>query len=109
MAWIVLVVSGLFEAVWATALDRIHGPSDVGPVAAFVLGSIVSLGGLWWALRDIPVSTGYAVWVGVGVAATTLWNVFAEGESASVPKFLLIAGILACVLGLKLLPDANAA
>ena len=54
MAWIVLIVSGVLEAVWATALGKIEGPQSVGAITAFVLGSAVSLGGLWWAMKDLP-------------------------------------------------------
>ena len=70
MSWIVLVLSGMFEAVWATALGKIEGPQSVGAITAFVLGSAVSLGGLWWAMKDLPTGTAYAVWVAVGASTT---------------------------------------
>lgn len=101
MAWIVLVVSALFEAVWANALDRIDGLSP-GPIAVFVLGSTVSLGGLWWAMKEIPVGTAYAVWVGIGVAATVGYAWGSGAEPFSLLRLGFILGIVACVLGLKL-------
>ena len=79
MSWIVLVLSGMFEAVWATALGKIEGSQSVGAITAFVLGSAVSLGGLWWAMKDLPTGTAYAVWVAVG-ASTTVAYAVATGE-----------------------------
>lgn len=103
--WIVLVVSGLFEAVWATALDHIVTWREPGPVAAFFFGAIVSMGGLWWALKGVPVGTGYAVWVGIGMSATVLYNVVFAGEHFSWLKGLFVLGIMACAIGLMLLPE----
>jgi quaternary ammonium compound-resistance protein SugE len=57
MAWIVLVVSGLFEAVWATALGRSEGFTRAGPIAVFVVGIVLSMAGLAYAMRDLPVGT----------------------------------------------------
>ncbi len=105
ISWIVLVVSGLFEAVWATALGYIEDWRQPIPVAAFFAGAVVSMGGLWWALKEIPVGTGYAVWVGIGMVATVGWNVLGEGEYFSLVKGLLVFGILACAIGLMLLPE----
>lgn len=102
MAWIVLIVSGMFEAVWVTAMDRITSWRDVGPISVYVIGSIISLGGLWWALRELPVGTAYAVWVGIGAATTVLYAVFSGSESLSLVKALLLVGLVACVAGLKL-------
>ncbi|WIK64635.1 DMT family transporter [Gleimia hominis] len=102
MHWLVLVISGMFEAVWAVALSKIEGLSTPGPIALFILGMVVSMGGLGWALREIPVGTGYAAWVGVGAATTALYAFTTGAEPVSVIKILLILGIVACVAGLKL-------
>ncbi len=102
MAWIVLILSGMFEAVWVTAMDRIGSWRDVGPLTVYVLGSIVSLGGLWWALRELPVGTAYAVWVGIGAATTVLYAVATGSETMSLVKGLLLLGLVSCVAGLKL-------
>ena len=66
MAWIVLVISGLFEAVWATALGKSDGFSKMSPTVVFILGLIVSMAGLAYAMRTLPIGTAYAVWVGIG-------------------------------------------
>ena len=103
MAWVVLVVSGMFEAVWATALGRSEGFSRLGPSLVFVLGLVVSMGGLAIALRELPTGTAYAVWVGIGAVTTATWAMAVDGEPASVAKVLLLAGIVGCVMGLRAL------
>lgn len=105
MHWVVLVVSGLFEAVWATALGHIVTWREPGPVAAFFAGAIASMGGLWWALKGIPVGTGYAVWVGTGMVATVAYNVIWQGEGFSLLKGLFVLGIMACAIGLMIMPE----
>lgn len=102
MAWVILVVSAVFEAVWATALSRIEGWRSFGPILAFLLGSTVSLAGLAVALRAIPVGTAYAVWVGIGAATTAGYAWYSGAQPFSVVQALLILGIVACVIGLRI-------
>ncbi|MGW4223647.1 DMT family transporter [Streptomyces bauhiniae] len=102
MGWIALVVSGMLEAVWATALGKSQGFSRPLPSIVFVLGLLLSMSGLAFALRTVPVSTGYAVWVGIGAALTAAYAMLFDGEPASTVKILLLLGIIACVAGLKL-------
>lgn len=103
MAWIVLLVSGLFEAVWATALGKSEGFSKLTPSVVFTVGLIVSMAGLAYALRTLPVGTAYAVWVGIGAAVTVGYAMLTGAEAASFVKILLILGIVGCVIGLKVL------
>lgn len=102
MAWFVLIFSGAFEAVWAVALSRIEGLTKPLPILAFCAALTISMGGLGWALKEIPVGTGYAVWVGIGATTTVIWAMATGAEPVSVVKILLIAGIIGCVAGLKL-------
>jgi len=103
MSWIVLIASGVLEAVWATALGRSEGFTKLWPTVIFLAGLIASMGGLAFALRTIPVGTGYAVWVGIGASLTVLYGMTFGGEGFSVDKAFLVLGIVACVIGLKLL------
>ena len=64
MAWIVLVASGILEAVWATALGKSEGFTRLWPSVVFGVSLIASMGGLALAMRSIPIGTAYAVWVG---------------------------------------------
>lgn len=102
MAWLVLVISGLLETAWAIALDRSAGFSRLVPSVVFVVTLLLSMAGLSYALRDIPVGTGYAVWVGIGAVGTALVGMLALGESASVPRILCLLLVVAGVIGLKI-------
>lgn len=103
MAWVVLVASGVLEAVWATALGRSDGLTRPGPAAVFAVGAALSVVGLGYAMRTLPVGTSYAVWVGIGAALTVGYSMATGDESASVIKLALLAGIVGCVIGLRLL------
>lgn len=102
MMWIVLVGSGVLEAVWATALGRSDGFSKPGPTAVFLVALVASMIGLALALREIPVGTGYAVWVGIGASLTASYAMASGDEPVSALRILLLAGIVGCVVGLKL-------
>jgi quaternary ammonium compound-resistance protein SugE len=102
MAWAVLVVSGLLEAVWAVALDRSAGFTRLVPSVVFVVALALSMVGLSWALRDIPVGTAYAVWVGIGAVSTAVVGMVALGESTSWPRLISLLLVVAGVVGLRL-------
>ncbi|WP_433295433.1 DMT family transporter [Actinoplanes sp. CA-030573] len=101
MAWVILVLSGMLETVWVLALDRSAGFSRPVPVAIFITALAASMGGLAYALRDIPLGTGYAVWVGIGAVGTALVGMAALGEPASFPRVLCLFLVIAGVVGLK--------
>lgn len=101
MSWFVLVISGVLEAVWATALGKSEGFSRLWPTVVFCLGLAASMLGLAWAMRTLPVGTSYAVWVGIGAVITVAYAMLTGTESASVLKIVLLLGIVACVVGLK--------
>ncbi|MET9298480.1 SMR family transporter [Micromonospora aurantiaca] len=102
MAWIVLVISGLLETAWAIALDRSAGFTRPLPSAVFAVTLVASMGGLAYALRDIPVGTGYAVWVGIGAVGTALVGMLALGEPVNLPRVACLLLVVAGVIGLKL-------
>jgi quaternary ammonium compound-resistance protein SugE len=102
MAWLVLVLSGLLETAWAVALDRSAGFSRPLPSLVFAVSLVASMAGLAYALREIPVGTGYAVWVGIGAAGTALIGMLALGESASLPRIACLLLVVAGAVGLKL-------
>ena len=107
MSWIILIVSGVLEAVWATALGKSAGFTKLWPTVVFGVGLALSMGGLAFAMRTIPIGTAYAVWVGIGAALTVLYAMIFGGESASVIKILLILGLVGCVIGLKLVDGGH--
>lgn len=105
MPWLILIVSALFEAVWATALGRSQGLSMIGPTVVFLLALALSMFGLGWAVKSIPIGTAYAVWVGIGAALTVSFAMITGDESASPLKILFMVGIIGAVVGLKLAPE----
>ena len=103
MSWFVLVVSGVFEAVWATALGKSEGFTRWVPSIVFAAALAVSMGGLAYAMRELPTGTSYAVWVGIGASLTVLYAMLTGGEPVSVLKVVVLAMIVGGIIGLKLL------
>lgn len=102
MAWFVLIASGVFEAVWATALGRSDGLTKLGPSVVFFVALAISMGGLAWAMKTLPTGTSYAIWVGIGASIAVAWAMFTGSEPASPMKIALILGLIGCIVGLKL-------
>ena len=103
MSWLVLVISGVLEAVWAVALSRSEGFTRLAPSMLFGSALLLSMAGLAYAMRELPVGTSYAVWVGIGASLTVAYGMATGAEAMSAAKVLLVLGIVGCVVGLKLL------
>ena len=101
MYWLALVVSGVLEAVWATALGKSEGFTRPAPSVVFAVAALASFAGLAYAMKGLPIGTAYAVWVGIGAALTAGYAMWTGDEPASIVRALLLAGIVACVIGLK--------
>ncbi|MFJ4222530.1 DMT family transporter [Curtobacterium luteum] len=101
MTWVVLVLSGVLEAVWASALSASDGFKKVVPTIVFVAGMALSMAGLAYAMTAVPVGTAYAVWVGIGASLTVVVAVLRRQEAASTARLALVFGLVACVVGLK--------
>lgn len=104
MSWLILVVSGVLEAVWATALGRSDGLTRLGPTVTFGIALIASMVGLAYAMRGIPTGTAYAVWVGIGASLTVGFGMVTGTEPISSVRLLLLAGLVGCIVGLKATP-----
>ena len=102
MAWLVLTISGVLEAVWAIALSKSEGFSRPVPTAVFVVAVLLSMGGLAYALRTLPVGTTYATWVGIGASLAITYDMLFEGATLTTPKIFFTAVIIAGIVGLKL-------
>ncbi|WP_030172910.1 DMT family transporter [Spirillospora albida] len=103
MAWIVLVISGFLETAWAAALASSNGFTRPRPTVLFAVALALSMAGLAYALRAIPVGTGYAVWVGIGAAGTAVYGMAVLNEPATTARLLCLALIVGGVAGLKFL------
>lgn len=102
MAWLVLIASGVFEAVWAVALGKSEGFSRLVPSVVFAGALVISMGGLAFAMKTLPTGTAYAIWVAIGASLAVVYGMVTGAEAVSVAKVLLIMGLIGCVVGLKL-------
>ncbi len=102
MAWVILILAGVLEAVWATALGKSEGFSRPVPTVIFVAGLVLSMVGLGLAMRSISTPTAYAVWVSIGVVGTVLYAVAFDDHSMSPVKAVLLVALVGSVIGLKL-------
>jgi quaternary ammonium compound-resistance protein SugE len=103
MAWLYLLVAGVFETAWAIGLKYSAGFTKFGPSVFTVVAMGVSLYLLAVALRTIPVGTGYAVWTGIGTVGAAILGIFLFNESREISRILCILLILAGIIGLKLI------
>jgi quaternary ammonium compound-resistance protein SugE len=101
MAWLILALSGVLEAVWATAMGKSDGFTRLRPTVIFFVALIASMAGLAYAMRELPVGTSYAVWVGIGATLTVVYAMAHGEESVSVPKVVFLTMIIGGVVGLK--------
>ena len=101
MPWIVLVVSAVLEAVWATALAQSAGLTLLGPTVVFFVATVLSVVGLGCAMKSIPTGTAYAVWTATGATLTVAYAMARGTEPVTRTRILLLLGIVACVVGLK--------
>lgn len=102
MAWLILMVAGLFEIGWAVGLKYTEGFTRLWPTLWTAASMVVSLGLLGLALRTLPVGTAYAVWTGIGAIGTALLGIALFGESTDLARLACIGLILAGIIGLKL-------
>lgn len=102
MAWVYLLIAGLFEVVWAVGLKYTHGFTRLGPSVITVVGMVASFVLLAQGLKTLPLGTAYTVWTGIGAIGTVLVGIIALGESRDPVRLLCIAAILAGIIGLKL-------
>lgn len=102
MAWLILVIAGLFEVGWAIGLKYTDGFSRLWPTVGTVLAMIISIGLLGLAMKTLPVGTAYAIWVGVGAIGTVILSIILFGEPATPMRLISLLLIVAGIIGLKL-------
>lgn len=102
MAWVVLIVSGFFEAGWAISLKLSQGFTRLVPSVSFAVLATISFAGLAWAMRMLPAGPAYAVWTGIGAALTAVIGMIWLNDPVDTFKILSIVLIVAGVIGLNL-------
>jgi len=102
MSWFYLLLAGLFEVVWAVGLKYSDGFTRLWPSVTTLVAIIISLSLLGLSLKELPISTAYAIWSGIGAVGTVILGIFLFGESVSALRLVCIALILTGIAGLKL-------
>ena len=102
MSWLLLVIAGLLEVVWASMLKATDGFTRPLPTAVFVVALVGSMILLARAAQSIPLGTAYSIWVGIGAVGATIVGIIAYGEPATLPRMLFLAMLVGGIVGLKL-------
>ena len=106
MAWVWLVLGGLFEVGFTTCLRYVDGFRNWPWTLGFLASVTLSMGLLAVAARTLPMGTAYAVWSGIGALGTVLVGITIYGEPANAVRILLLLGLIGCIVGLKLVDQA---
>jgi quaternary ammonium compound-resistance protein SugE len=101
MAWILLIVAGLFEIAWAIGLKYTDGFTRALPTAGTIAAMVISVWLLGIAMKTLPVGTAYSVWVGVGAAGTVILGIILFKEPANALRLISVALVIAGIVGLK--------
>ena len=101
MAWVYLIIAGLFEITWAIGLKYADGFTRLVPSVITVVGMILSVVLLGLALRELPVGTGYAVWTGIGTVGAAILGMILFNEPATAIRLGCIALIVVGIIWLK--------
>lgn len=106
MAWILLLIAGVFEIAWAIGLKYTDGFTRFWPTVGTVLAMVLSVVLLGLALKTLPVGTAYAVWTGIGAVGTAVLGIALLGEPATAGRLVSLSLIVAGIVGLKVLTPA---
>lgn len=102
MAWITLVIAGLFETGWAVGLKYTEGFTRLWPTVWTAVALVISMALLGWSVKTLPLGTAYAVWTGIGAAGTVIFGIILLGDPVTTARLTCVGLILAGVIGLKL-------
>ncbi len=106
MAWFWLILGGFFEVGFTTCLRFVDGFRNVPWTLAFLVSVGLSMTLLEVAARSIPMGTAYAIWGGIGALGTVIVGIIWFGEAANPLRLLLLLGLIACIVGLRLVEKA---
>lgn len=102
MHWLILFVAGLFEVGWAIGLKYTEGFTKLWPSVFTVACMIISMAGLAYAVKQLPVGTAYAIWTGIGAVGTAILGIILFNESRELIRILFIFLIIVGIIGLKI-------
>jgi len=102
MAWIYLLLAGLFEVIWAIGLKYTEGFTRLWPTVGTVTAMVISIVLLAMAVKTLPIGTAYAIWTGIGAVGAVALGIVLFGDPATLPRLLCVALIVVGIVGLKL-------
>jgi quaternary ammonium compound-resistance protein SugE len=102
MAWIYLLLAGLFEVIWAIGLKYTEGFTRLWPTVGTVTAMVISIALLAMAVKTLPIGTAYAIWTGIGAVGAVALGIVLFGDPATLPRLLCVALIVVGIVGLKL-------
>jgi quaternary ammonium compound-resistance protein SugE len=105
MAWLILIIAGLFESCWAVGLVYTKGFTKLWPTVFVIVTLAISMWLLAVAARTIPIGTAYAVWVGIGACSTAIYGIWRFSEDASPARIVFLALLIVAIIGLKVTAD----
>lgn len=101
MAWIILLIAGLLEVVWAIGLKYTHGFTRLTSSIITIAAMVVSMLLLANAMKTLPAGTAYAVWTGIGAVGAAIMGMVLLGESTNIARIISLCLIVVGILGLK--------
>ncbi|HWG79262.1 MAG TPA: quaternary ammonium compound efflux SMR transporter SugE [Stellaceae bacterium] len=102
MAWLILIIAGVLEVIWAFAMKRSMGFTRLWPSIITLVAMIASFGLLSWSMRALPLGTAYTVWTGIGAVGAFIVGIVALGEAASALRLLAAVLIVSGLVLMKL-------
>ena len=102
MAWIMLILAGIFEVVWAYSMKLSDGFSKLTPSIVTIFFMILSFALLAYAMRSLPLGTAYTIWTGIGAVGSFLVGIFVLGEPASAMRMLAAVLIISGLVLMKI-------
>lgn len=107
MAWILLLIAGMTEIVWAVGLKLADGFTNFVPSLVTLIFIVISFVLFAFAMKTIPIGTAYAVFTGIGAAGTAILGILVFNETASLEKIFFLSLLLVGIIGLKVLDGKN--
>jgi quaternary ammonium compound-resistance protein SugE len=101
MAWVYLLIAGIFEIVWAIGLKYTNGFTRLWPSVITVIGMIISFYYLSQATKVLPIGTAYTIWTGIGAAGAVILGIILFGEPKTLIRFVFLAFVITGIIGLK--------
>jgi quaternary ammonium compound-resistance protein SugE len=103
MPWVILLLAGACECVWAVCSKYSQGFTRFWPSFWTIVFNVISVVLLMLAMKRLPLGTAYAVWTGIGAVGTVIYGIARFNESRDLPRMICIGLIILGIIGLETL------